>query len=483
MSLFNTQCTPPRSGPRTTDEFTGHIRPEDSFWSFIFNDNAEDKKRSTILRRVVSCFVDSGGSLTYAELCANYARKYHVPLNLGQDCSATYVGLNYVFCTTEKVPLPIFQAAWQLFEVDGEVIKFVADSNLKTIDMPWEDAFKHGQETLSDEAAIISIYGDRIFKALGEGTQMSIHELIEKIKKAGNPPTHPISDLDPKALIGNLQIYYKDSFKITFDETINDVFVSRLKDKWPSKHMNAIYNCVNTPFTYPTFIEASAVKERIFEVQLFDTHTPADGIFVLFDDVKAIKQRKYIKDTLKKLFDMPAIDDFHNPKKIRIIQQNWACLLEDPDEFQRGIIVGKSMGVDKDGNKKPMVMVECVDTGDVKLAELKRLYECPRHLLGVPKCGAYILLTDKEDMVWPMSHPTEKDNWKSLFSKVQRNLGTRVKAQFMKPAVNTDYSGRRKSVVYKAQIRVEFPESSTEDNLTPLVPEIWRKKEKVYFPK
>lgn len=99
-----------------------------------------------------------------------------------------------------------------------------------------------------------------------------------------------------------------------------------------------------------------------------------------------------LSEIFRKLFEMPAADNFYNPKKIRIIQQNWACLLEGPDEFQRGIIVGKSMSADK----IPMVMVECVDTGDVKLAELKRLYECPRDLLGIPKCGAHILLTAKD---------------------------------------------------------------------------------------
>lgn len=48
----------------------------------------------TILRRIVSCFVDSGGALTYAELCTNYARKYHMPLNLSQDCSTSHVGVS-----------------------------------------------------------------------------------------------------------------------------------------------------------------------------------------------------------------------------------------------------------------------------------------------------------------------------------------------------------------------------------------------------
>uniref|UniRef100_A0A915CPI3 N-alpha-acetyltransferase 40 n=1 Tax=Ditylenchus dipsaci TaxID=166011 RepID=A0A915CPI3_9BILA len=431
-------------------EFTHHITNNDDFWAFLFNDNAEDKKEE--------------------QCCGEweYSKKYHVHFDAAL--------LNQVFCTSETHPSDIFRSAWAIFEVNRSMITFIPPNDaFVQFDQinPSEDLFVKEKVNLESHVSQIALHGDRIYTLLGKGRSMKLTELIEANEQGTHNNTHPINCPDPITFIGNLQIYFKDFFRLDIDETFEDYNIRRVEGRWPSSNTKHIESIVSCPPEYPPMIDLLSPiingkrKERIFDVNLISTPTPADGIFVQFASNDALEQRVYIQDELKHLFSYGKL------KPVSIIQKRWPCIYDSGTNLYRCRITGRSTAA----NRSPLAMVECVDSGYITFAHLNQLFDVPQYLLGVPPSGAYIVLTDRDGICWPMSHPSEKQNWEIAFSKSRSN-NTKVQAYILDKATENHYSGRRKSEVFKAQLKIDI---FCQDPL--IVPDSWRKKEKVYFPK
>uniref|UniRef100_A0A915DQR7 Uncharacterized protein n=1 Tax=Ditylenchus dipsaci TaxID=166011 RepID=A0A915DQR7_9BILA len=460
--------------PKTIEEFTFHISSNDDFWAFLFNDNAEDKKRRTLLRRMVSVFHgykewhqnegrSAENSLRFSEFSRSYSEKYHVRFDSAM--------LNQVFCSREVHPLDIFRSAWAIFEVQRARIEFIPPEDPSVyldIANANNDLFKQEKFKLEDQANKIALYGDRLYTLLGKGKSIKVTELIEVAQKGVEQSSSLIDCADPIVFIGNIQIYFKDFFHLEIDNSFQNFDIRRVEGRWPSSNIKNIERIVCSPPTYPPMIDLVSPiingkrKERIFNVILEKSVTPADGIFVQFSSADAFEQKSYVQDELSKLFNYSKL------KPLTIIQKGWPCIYDSGTQLLRCKITGKSTSA----NKSPLAMVECVDNGLITFSEIHQLFDVPQNLLDVPPNGAYIVLTDKDGVCWPMSHPSEKAHWDLAYSKICLK-GTKVQAYILDKAPENHYSGRRKSEVFKAQLKIDAP---SQDTL--IVPDAWKTKKK-----
>jgi len=82
--------------------------------------------------------------------------------------------------------------------------------------------------------------------------------------------------------------------------------------------------------------------------------------------------------------------------------------------------------------------------------EIKKLYKLPNDLLGVPETGVYIILNGCE-----MYSKVEKGHWNEALDQIENcELTPKVRARFFGEASSSEYSGRRKDRVFKAELKV-----------------------------
>jgi len=410
------------------------------------------------LDRMVKYLIQNDSSNSYTELHNYTLDNYEFAVNVDQ--------LNDLFCTSANNVFDVFKTCVDFFEVFSEGIadpsmwriRYVFRNNRSTDDQ--KDICISSRSILNADMARNAKLADRVFEIVPAKKKISVEDVLRELYAV--PPIKELAENPPvsqRMFLGYLQMYWGSVFKIQPDYETNQVFIKRqaLHHQKPSQEKKVMKDIMSSLPTYPSYVELDENRmNRWICVTIWRRRIPSDGIFV--DFVELQESREFICQELAK--EWSVIKGLpKDEKKKRVLHPNdtfigLPCLVKSDDDLYRCKITGQSNG---------LAMVLLADYPQHSLVEIKELYKLPPPLLGIPQTGVYIVLNGPT-----MDSKSEKKLWEQVLDEIENSkIKPKIKVRFVDKALNSDYSGRRKDMVYRAELKIEF------QNETKLIPQGW----------